>query len=86
MVGLCAVPSGIQLFALHWLPESPRYLLSRSKEKEANHVLSRVYPYINEEDLRAKVNVLQVGVKKSLHIAKTVPLHKRIGYMFSNPG
>ncbi|TIC22221.1 hypothetical protein E3Q12_02833 [Wallemia mellicola] len=85
MVGICAVPSGLQFIALHWLPESPRFLLSRGKDDGAIKVLSRIYPYINQEDMKAKLYVLKQGVKESLEISKRVPLYKRIGKMFTEP-
>ncbi|TIB16773.1 hypothetical protein E3P92_01201 [Wallemia ichthyophaga] len=85
MVGLCAVPSGLQLIALHWLPESPRFLLSRGKDEGARKVLARIYPYINQEDMTAKLHVLQQGVKESLEISNRIPLHKRIVKMFTEP-
>ena len=42
MVGLGAIPSGIFLLGVLWLPESPRWLLKTGKEKKAESVLSRI--------------------------------------------
>ena len=42
MVGLGAIPSGIFLLGVCWLPESPRWLLKNGYEKKAQSVLSRI--------------------------------------------
>lgn len=42
MVGLGAVPSGIFLLGVAWLPESPRFLLKVGKESQAKTVLSKI--------------------------------------------
>lgn len=43
MLGLGAVPPGLNLFGLIWLPESPRYLVASGNEREARGVLSLIY-------------------------------------------
>ncbi|MEO5995813.1 MAG: sugar porter family MFS transporter [Chitinophagaceae bacterium] len=42
MVGLGAVPSGIFLLGVVWLPESPRWLIKAGKEQQASLVLSKI--------------------------------------------
>ncbi len=42
MVGLGAVPSGIFLLGVTFLPESPRWLLKEGKDKKAEAVLSKI--------------------------------------------
>ncbi len=41
MFGLAAIPSIILVVAMWWLPDSPRWLISKSKGKEATQVLQR---------------------------------------------
>uniref|UniRef100_A0A182RL79 Major facilitator superfamily (MFS) profile domain-containing protein n=1 Tax=Anopheles funestus TaxID=62324 RepID=A0A182RL79_ANOFN len=40
---VCALPSFISALALLWLPESPKYLLSRDQEAETVAILHRMY-------------------------------------------
>jgi MFS transporter, SP family, xylose:H+ symportor len=42
MVGLGAIPSGIFLLGVGWLPESPRWLLKAGKEEKAKSVLAKI--------------------------------------------
>lgn len=42
MVGLGAVPSGVFLLGVAWLPESPRWLVKAGKEQKAESVLSKI--------------------------------------------
>ncbi|VDK40192.1 unnamed protein product [Gongylonema pulchrum] len=43
MLGFAVVPSVIQLIGFIFLPESPRYLYSVGKHKDAKEVLKRIY-------------------------------------------
>jgi MFS transporter, SP family, xylose:H+ symportor len=42
MVGLGAIPSGIFLIGVAWLPESPRWLLKEGKNAKAEEVLNKI--------------------------------------------
>ncbi|AXY77997.1 MFS transporter [Paraflavitalea soli] len=42
MVGLGAVPSLLFLVGVAWLPESPRWLLTRGRDQKAANILSRI--------------------------------------------
>jgi MFS transporter, SP family, xylose:H+ symportor len=42
MVGFGAVPSGIFLLGVAWLPESPRWLLKEGKKEKAQEILSKI--------------------------------------------
>jgi MFS transporter, SP family, xylose:H+ symportor len=42
MVGLGAIPSGIFLLGVLWLPESPRWLLKENKDSKAEAVLKKI--------------------------------------------
>ncbi|KAJ1898079.1 hypothetical protein LPJ66_002977 [Kickxella alabastrina] len=43
MFGISAFPAAIQLCCLPWLPESPRVLIRRGKEGQAQTILQRIY-------------------------------------------
>jgi SP family myo-inositol transporter-like MFS transporter 13 len=43
MVGLGAVPAGIQFVVLVFMPETPRWLVKVDRKKEARHVLDKVF-------------------------------------------
>lgn len=42
MFGLGAIPSGLFLFGVLWLPESPRWLMQAGKERQAAKVLAKI--------------------------------------------
>jgi MFS transporter, SP family, xylose:H+ symportor len=50
MVGIGAIPSGIFLLGVTWLPESPRWLLKEGKNEMAEAVLNKIgnYDYVTE--------------------------------------
>jgi MFS transporter, SP family, xylose:H+ symportor len=59
MVGLGAIPSGIFLLGVAWLPESPRWLLKEGKDEKAKTVLSKIGGTVYVEQTLA-------GIKSSL--------------------
>ncbi|KAL7270871.1 myo-inositol transporter itr1 [Rhizina undulata] len=55
MVGIGAIPAGLQFFMLYFLPESPRYLVRINRDADAKEVLSKIYKGASQEDLDTKV-------------------------------
>jgi MFS transporter, SP family, xylose:H+ symportor len=65
MVGFGAIPSGIFLLGVAWLPESPRWLLKEGKDKKAKAVLNKIggADYV-AETLGSIKNSLKTSVAK----------------------
>ena len=66
MVGIGAIPAGIQLVTMYWLPESPRYLVRKHRNREAREVLSKVYKGETEAELDKKIVYLEEYVNMDL--------------------
>ncbi|KAL5520883.1 hypothetical protein ACEPAF_2886 [Sanghuangporus sanghuang] len=78
MVGLGAVPAGLQLIFLFILPESPRIMIMRGKLQEADAVMRKIYSHATPEQIKLKVKVLQTAVQESIRIEKTTTLLQRM--------
>ena len=59
MVGIGAIPASLQLLTIYWLPESPRYLVRKTRHAEARVVLSKVYKGETEHELDKKIAYLE---------------------------
>lgn len=60
IIAIGAVPPIFQAIVIElFFPESPRHLQKLGKTEEASKVLSRMYPKANEEQIAAKLRVLQ---------------------------
>ncbi|KAF7762059.1 hypothetical protein Agabi119p4_8652 [Agaricus bisporus var. burnettii] len=81
MVGLGAVPAGIQFVLLFFLPESPRILLQRGDIDGARAIMSKIYAHATVEQLDLKVRVLNQAVSEAVHITQTTTLFHRIKSM-----
>lgn len=68
MVGLGAVPAGIQFFLLFFLPESPRILIQRGNIEGARRIMTKIYAYAKPEEVDLKVKVLHASVQRSIEI------------------
>ncbi|KAJ3528984.1 hypothetical protein NMY22_g9184 [Coprinellus aureogranulatus] len=85
MVGLGAVPAGVQLIFLFFLPESPRILVRRGDMEAATKVLSTVYQFASPEQVALKAKVLQVSVQRSVYITEHTTFFQRLGSIFLDP-
>ncbi|KAF8452813.1 general substrate transporter [Boletus edulis BED1] len=89
MVGLSAVPAGLQLAMLAFLPESPRILVRRGSMEAAYRVLARVYATATPEQVERKasepLSVLHATVRQSIEIVNSTTFWQRLGSMFWIP-
>ncbi|KAF9462246.1 general substrate transporter [Collybia nuda] len=85
MVGLGAVPAGIQFIILFFLPESPRILIRRGNMTAAHAIMSKIYAYAKPEEVDLKVAVLHAAVKQSIEITNTTTFMQRFKSMMFDP-
>ncbi|KAF8546752.1 general substrate transporter [Imleria badia] len=85
MVGLSAVPAGVQLAVLAFLPESPRILIRRGSMEAAYRVLARVYTTATPEQVERKLSVLHATVRQSIEISNSTTFWQRLGSMLWIP-
>ncbi|PBK63858.1 general substrate transporter [Armillaria solidipes] len=85
MVGLGAVPAGIQLVFLLFLPESPRIMLLRGDLPAAQKIMTKIYAHAKPADVELKVKVLQAAVKRSIEITHSTTFMHRFTSMLVNP-
>ena len=78
MAGLCAIPAGIQIVALVFLPDSPRQLIVKGRFKPAKNALKKIYPYETDEQLDVKIEFLQQEAALQAKILASESLKKRI--------
>ncbi|KAF8979733.1 general substrate transporter [Cyathus striatus] len=85
MVGLGAVPAGVQLGFLFFLPESPRILIRRGDMAGATAVLRKVYAHARPEEVELKTKVLHAAVRQSIQITQSTTFVQRCKSMMFNP-
>jgi len=85
MVGLGAVPAGIQFVLLFFLPESPRILIRRGDMIQARDIMAKIYAFARPEEVDLKVKVLHAAVKRSIEITNTTTFIQRSKSMLFDP-
>ena len=85
MSGLCAIPAGIQLGALFFLPDSPRQLILKNRIIEATAVLQKIYPKENSTQLKAKIASMRNDAQNHASIIAAEPTIKRIQTIVTVP-
>lgn len=61
MLGLAGVPSVIQFFGFFFLPESPRWLISKGRHTQARSALERIR---ETQDVADELNLIQQSVNE----------------------
>lgn len=85
MVGLGAVPAGIQLGLLFILPESPRILVLKEKNEEVMRVMRKIYARATPEQIELKAKVLKAAIQKSREITESTSFWFRFKSAFLDP-
>ncbi|TIA92803.1 hypothetical protein E3P81_01236 [Wallemia ichthyophaga] len=80
MLVIGAAPAIYQAIAVHYLPESPRYLLSRERNEEAYTSLARVYQQATQEELALKYDILVANVDESVQVKRENTLQVTVHY------
>jgi MFS transporter, SP family, xylose:H+ symportor len=69
MVGLGAIPSGIFLLGVLWLPESPRWLLKENKDAKAEAILNKIGDANYAADTMRSIQSSLTGAKVKVNYA-----------------
>ncbi|KZO90836.1 general substrate transporter [Calocera viscosa TUFC12733] len=85
MVGLGAVPAGVQLGCLIFLPESPRILIRMDHVEQARAVLKSIYAYATENQVDKKLEVLRSSVNESAALSEQDTLWDKLKSMGTVP-
>ncbi|TFK75535.1 general substrate transporter [Pluteus cervinus] len=85
MVGLGAIPAGIQILLLAMMPESPRILILRKKYEETRKVMTRIYAFASEAEIDHKVNHLENAVRHSVEISNSTTFLQRCKLILVDP-
>ncbi|KAI8989093.1 general substrate transporter [Trametes punicea] len=85
MVGLGAVPAGLQALFLFFLPESPRIMIRRNNFEAARATMAKIYAYATPEQVELKVRSLAAAVKQSVEITNSTTLMQRFRLILTDP-
>ena len=66
MIAIGIFPAAAQTCLLAWLPETPRFLIRAGRDKEAENVISKIYPHTT--DFTAEVTILREHCRGSPHV------------------
>ncbi|CAE6373096.1 unnamed protein product [Rhizoctonia solani] len=73
MVGLGAIPAGLQLIMLPFLPESPRITARRGNLEQTHKSMGKIYAYATPE----QVKLLRASVQESIEIQNSTTFFQR---------
>lgn len=85
MIGLGAVPSILLGVLLFWCPESPRQLMYHGRRERCEHVIRRIYPSATEDQVRAKLLSIELGVNAAKSLNEEISLRKSMSLLFTVP-
>ncbi|KAI0026216.1 sugar transporter-like protein [Xylariomycetidae sp. FL0641] len=72
------LPSVIQLSFLYWIPESPRYLMSKDRPEEALDILTKYHSGGRKNDLLVQFEYREI--KETIRMEKQIE-HSPVGYL-----
>lgn len=79
LVGLSLIPSVSQMIIFVFMPESPRYLISRARLEEAQHVIKKIYKGATDEQVGAKIQEIHEEVPvRALANSDDIPYRKKL--------
>ncbi|KAI0705397.1 general substrate transporter [Earliella scabrosa] len=85
MVGLGAVPAGLQLIFLFFLPESPRIMILRDKFDVARGTLGKIYAHATSDQIDLKAKALAAAVQQSVEITNSTTFLQRLKLILMDP-